>query len=102
MVLTLETLYNLRNSHIMMDENVFDTKEMSEDERKMFIYTIFNTRLNKENLEKAEVMTKKCIEYINLVHQEIFGTQYKSADKLKKNKSSSNKKVNFTTNTYFE
>ena len=66
MVLTLETLYNLRNSHIMMDENVFDTKEMSEDERKMFIYTIFNTRLNKENLEKAEVMTKKCIEYIKI------------------------------------
>ena len=75
---------------------------MSEEDKKTLIYTLLNTKLNKENLDKAETMTKKCKDTIKIVHQEIFGTQYKPADKIKKKKSSSNKKVNFTKNIYFE
>jgi len=39
---------------------VFDIKAMSDEERKVFYYTLLNTKLNKDNLDKAEVLSKKC------------------------------------------
>ena len=35
---------------------------MSEEDKKTFFYTLLNTKLNKDNLDSAESLSKKCIE----------------------------------------
>lgn len=50
----------LLNNVKVREENVFDIKAMSEEERKIFYFTLLNTKLNKDNLDKAEVLSKKC------------------------------------------
>jgi hypothetical protein len=56
----LEFFLKLLNNVKVRQENVFDIKAMSDEERKVFYYTLLNTKLNKDNLDKAEVLSKKC------------------------------------------
>jgi hypothetical protein len=55
-----EIVLKLCSTKRVSEENVFDVKAMSEEEKKIFIYTLLNTKLNKDNLDKAETMSKKC------------------------------------------
>ena len=56
----IEIFFNLIKNVKVREENVFDIKSMTDEERKTFYYTLLNTKLNKDNLDKAEVLSKKC------------------------------------------
>jgi hypothetical protein len=61
---------------------------MTEDEKKEFIFTQINTKINRESPDKTEI-------YLNKVHQELYGLPYKHPPSIKKNKKNNSNRVKF-------
>ncbi len=57
---------------------------MSEDEKKEYIFTQINTKINRDSLDKTEF-------YLNKVHQELYGSPYKYPPSLKKKRNNTNR-----------
>ena len=61
---------------------------MNENEKKEYIFTQINTKINKDSPEKTEF-------YLNKVHQELYGSPYKYPPSLKKNRKNHSNRVKF-------
>jgi hypothetical protein len=59
---------------------------MSEEEKKLYLFTMSNTDLNKIPSDKGVSHHNKCNIYINLVHKQLFGSPTKNPRTIPKKK----------------
>ncbi len=64
---------------------------MSEDEKKIFLYTKMMTRINGEHNGNSEYYINKCNHFLIIVHEKFYGKPYNYPPKLNKKKNSSNR-----------
>jgi hypothetical protein len=78
----------LFSNNVKQDYNPFDINKMTEDEKKEYIFTQINTKINRDTPDKTEF-------YLNKVHQELYGSPYKYPPTLKKKRSNVTNRVKF-------